>query len=628
VTFIKRTLAGLLLLLLLLALAVFGVIQFVDPNQFKEPIERETAIVTGQVLKIHGPLSWKWFPILGLTAENVELKDAEPFKKTFFATKTANIECAFWSIFSGKILMNLTLKDFTLLLQRNSAGQTSWSNLSNRLSSGQKSSDSALPIVLNSIQIENGEIGLEDSQNNQYYTVNHLNLSASNLYKGLIGIPNAVALNFDIQDQKQDRLELSLQGNWSLKQDPKQIQLKNLQLKLSYPPKRTLLITGETVIQDFDSPTLIGQFATNDIDLKSWLQAFNITYPSNLPASLSVAANFNYHQQYLEITPWTIHLSKQGNLSGNLNLNLDKLSLKTLTLKGDIIGNSLNIGKLNLDQFKANFTAKEGLLVFSPITFQIAQSQQKATLTLDFRGQNPKYAMTEEGQSFELTPILAAFDIPSQLEGKTQIRLNLSAEGSTPETLRRTLSGQANVKISQGKLRGIDLVGLLKSTRNVVHDLLGSLIHKQITNPGNALDQEQSKWNSVSKDAFTPFDTLEVNLPFTNGIANHATVSMIHPEYRLQGDGMINTITETLQYPVSVSLQNNPYPSTDEIGNYLAATPIPVVIQGSLSDPEVRPNLKSYFDSAFQYAQQKLMKQVIDKTIDKAINRLFKIPQD
>lgn len=104
---------------LILLIATVSLVNFVDPNQFKEPIENLAFKQTGYRLTLKGPLSWRAFPLLSLQLDNVLLQDGSPSRAPVGTAKTIKAECSLRSLYSANLHVILTLQDVALMHDSN-----------------------------------------------------------------------------------------------------------------------------------------------------------------------------------------------------------------------------------------------------------------------------------------------------------------------------------------------------------------------------------------------------------------------------------------------------------------------------------------------------------------------------
>jgi len=591
---LKRIFQILATLIIIVVLAVIGIINFVNPNQFKGVIEREVLAKTGFVLTVEGPIQWRWFPMLSLEFNNIAIQNPSPFTGQLLSAKTMHAECKFLPILLGKAAIAINIKEMDLALIRNAKGQTNWESVQKQINQ-QKAQTTQTQIVASA-----NDANKQDSTK-----------------------PSVTAKNTSLD---------------------KSTATKNTEIKKAPSASIPAVTISSIKVQDgtitFKDTSKNSEYALNHVNLLA----------DNLPKALtgtltSLALSFELtsRQQALANiflnTDWALKEEKE-------QLNLQKIALKfklpdgttnvitgntevqgfsgTPTIKGNLSSNALQFGKIKIDTLKAGLSAQEGIFNFAPIDIHIAKSQHKATLKLDTNGNTPKIYLTQEAHNFEINDLLALFDKQGKLSGKTNLSMNLSATGSDLATLQNSLSGQANIAINQGKFHGIDLVTLLKNAQSSIHTLATALTQKLNTNSLSVINTELAKWKMDPKsNAFTPFNVLTATAKINNGmIINNPNLAINHAEYGVNGAGTINLNANTIQYQTTLQLKNNPYPETDKIGTFIFQTPLQVQILGSLDNPKITPDLKSYTNSALSFAQKQLVEKAIDKTVDKALGNV------
>lgn len=550
----KRLLQILTVLALIIIFSMVGIFMFVNPNQFKETLEQQVLARTGRTLSIKGPITWHWSPMLSLKFEDITLENMAPFKGQFFSVKKAFVGLAPESLAIRKPLLNLTFEDVVLNLERNNKGLANWdletSNSTNSTTQDKKSNS----IVLNSIEIKNAKITLQDGIKNNHYTVKDLYLKAEDLAQGFIGISKPFSLGMYVEKWETPYENLSLKGEWAFNQAKNEINFRNI--------------------------------------------VFEITVPEYKVSTFSGSANIR-------------------------NLNASPI------VEGDFLGKKIKYDKIVLDEIKGHILSQEGIITIAPIHIQIAQSHQLGTVKMDFRGKAPKYSLTQEGRDFEIKHLLNLFDIKDKLEGKTNLKIDLSTSGNNMAEWRQNLSGHSNLEIFEGKFYGADLIKLLKTTQTSIHTLVSTLTKKQKFNLGVEADTITQEWNKPSLGVFTPFNTFKTSTVISNGVVKNSDLSISHADYSVTGQGTVNLANEAIQYQAAVLPKNNPYPQNDEIANYLYTNPLSIKIYGTLSNPIIRPDLNTYMNNALIYTQKNLVEKrvkkevnkAIEKTVDKAINK-------
>lgn len=269
--FLKRVFQLLIALIVILAIATIGIVNFVNPNQFKGVIEREVLANTGYTLTVNGPIQWRWYPMLSLEFNNIAIQNLPPFSGQLLSAKTIEAECKLLPVFMGKIALNVRLKGLDLVLTRNTKGQGNWENLKQPKHTTSSTpepttSKSSFAIILSSLMIQEGKIAFNDASKNSQYNLSHVNISLDNLFKGLVGINTPLIVNFELASNNQTISNIFLSTDWALQHEKEQLNLKKIVFKFNQPDGSKNLITGDAEIQGFSKTALIkGNVAGNDL---------------------------------------------------------------------------------------------------------------------------------------------------------------------------------------------------------------------------------------------------------------------------------------------------------------------------------------------------------------------------
>ncbi len=579
-----------------LSVAVALVIHYVDPDEFKTPIQDAVLQRTGYELKLQGPLRWKWYPMLSLEIKKLHLDNQAPFSGTLVSADTLKVDISLWSLLTGRVVLDFNMEGATLVLERNAAGQENWAALrkafENPSNSTPKTAAIPMPsLALNSLNVQNAQLIYHDQQKDQHYRLSHLHLNAHGLVQGLLQGSNPIALGFEIDElNKQPLGTFSLKGYWSLALSPQSFKLQDLKVSLSPASGTSISLNGSLSVEDFSDPRINGHFENVALKNKDGL-------------------------------------SVQGTLKADFTAKP-----ATRTLEADISSDLLKIGAIDFQAIKAHVQANKGLLNIAPLDFKMNGALQHLTLKGRLHSARPQWSLTQSGEAFDLKTILSFVDPKGPLEGKATLGLALSAEGTTLETIERTLSGKMNLQVKQGRINHIDLAALIKKALSSIHDMVAKLSGQPTTalidpNQDATLAATAQTWNMdpLNQAAFTPFDNLSATLNFANGVATNPDLSITQAAYRITGKGTLDLVRHQLDYKASAVLTTSPYPASDEIGTYLFQTPLPIQIQGSLQAPSIRPDLGAYLNSALKYLQKNKVEQLIHETIDKTLGHFLKL---
>ncbi len=204
----KRLLRTLLAAVGILALVMVGAVVYVttffDPDDLKPRLIDVVQEQSGLELTLEGPLSWSFYPRLGVSVEKVEawLPDqAIEEEPAFAAFRRAEVSLAFAPLLRGEIAVDgLTLNGLQLNLERDDQGVGNWEALLDRLVERREMAEGALApasagpspaladagnlsVVLNiaSVQLREADVRFRDHQAGQEFRLEGLSMTGTNV---------------------------------------------------------------------------------------------------------------------------------------------------------------------------------------------------------------------------------------------------------------------------------------------------------------------------------------------------------------------------------------------------------------------------------------------------------------
>lgn len=197
---LQMLLAAIGVLGVVVAAAVVYVTTFLDPEDFKPRLVEVVREQSGLELTLDGPLSWSFYPRLGVSVEQAEgrLPEQSAEDLPFLAFAHAEVSLAFAPLLRGEIAIEgLTLDGMQLRLARDEEGRGNWETLLQRLDEGREGAESALApasagpnresgnlaVALNvaSVQVRNGAATYRDLASGTEWLIEEINLSGTNV---------------------------------------------------------------------------------------------------------------------------------------------------------------------------------------------------------------------------------------------------------------------------------------------------------------------------------------------------------------------------------------------------------------------------------------------------------------
>ena len=167
-------------------------------------------------------------------------------------------------------------------------------------------------------------------------------------------------------------------------------------------------------------------------------------------------------------------------------------------------------------------------------------------------------------KAFDLLKDFADF---KRLEGTGQKQLSLAAAGASQYQMVSTLTGTANLKFTDGVVRGINIRTMIEKVKK---SILGG-------------------WNKSEKKN-TRFSEFSAGFKFANGVAKNDNLKLLAPLLRIAGAGEADLLKKQLDYKVTPKLVS----SLEGQGGKgeLKGLGVPVIIKGPWSKPKIYPDIK------------------------------------
>lgn len=178
-------------LVMLLVLTVAAVTLFVDPNDYKDDIERLVEQQTGREFTLEGDLNLSVFPWLAIEFGPARLSDAPGFgEEPFMALRQARLSVRFWPLLKGAVEVgNVRLEGVAVRLVTDAEGRENWADLADNAgekAAGETANERArqeMPTVAG-LEIRDATVVLEDRRDDSMLSVSEFNLETGRLASG------------------------------------------------------------------------------------------------------------------------------------------------------------------------------------------------------------------------------------------------------------------------------------------------------------------------------------------------------------------------------------------------------------------------------------------------------------
>ncbi len=326
-----KTLSRLLLGLALLAIiAVTILLMSVNTEQNKAAIQAAVFSSTGYELTIAGDMDIAFFPSIGLTLNDVRLKNpASP--QELASTTAALLQVDLRALIGGEILVReLSTDDFHINYYIGSDGASNWDIVppnSNTTPSPNPSQATPAPVAqatasdssnisvsFERLRISNASVDIQDLSQGTRYSVNNLNLVSNNT--NIEGRPFDVDVDFNFLNNGMTKpMTMGFRGDVTANIDAGTVDVQDIAFSLT-----PLLMQGEIHIRDLQSAIAFeGLLRSNDFDIIGLMQTMGLREEdADATSSLlggaarpraSIAMNFTGNELGVEIPSLVVQLA-------------------------------------------------------------------------------------------------------------------------------------------------------------------------------------------------------------------------------------------------------------------------------------------------------------------------------
>lgn len=245
---------------------------------------------------------------------------------------------------------------------------------------------------------------------------------------------------------------------------------------------------------------------------------------------------------------------------------LDLSSLRTIDASIKVDAERLGYGRVFAGPVATTLVISEGVASLDLPESPFYGGRMAANLKADGTGEGASIALKASIAGASAAPLLIDLANFKHLEGALQAQFDIAGAGATTGALKRALQGSANVRFSDGAIRGIDVA-------DVYNNLVGLM----------------SSGFKQNENSATGFTELGASFAIENGVARTEDIKLIGPLVRMSGSGEANLPNDQLNFRldprVVASLEGQGADiATEGIG-------VPVMIEGSFAAPRIYPDL-------------------------------------
>ncbi len=639
-----RVLKIVAIICLVLILVVAGIVAYlsttVDLDQVKQQLSERVEKTTGRELQILGALDLSIFPWLGVEIGETRFGNADGFSGDFASFKRAEARLRLMPLFSKQVEMStLVLDGFELNLQTRKDGVNNWDDLTQAGSdkaaepaekTEEQGAAGALALFLEGIEVSSANISYQDAKAGTSYTLAdfHFNATEVGLEKevpfsldfkvdlsdpqisgdhqlkgtayldpeaGLVKVQDmSYASNLKAKDLPVETIDLDLTANLAFNQKTMRLDVQPFNLKTK--------VTGEEIPNRSAELSVDSVLALDLNTMAAKLKPLTIGIPGGTIQGEFASAQKGEKQQIdfvlqadqidvdrfvAPVPPGVAEKPQTG--SGTSAGAQQNAGLTKLLVNGD-----LKIGKLIKDKLLVTDIAmlikmRDGILDVSPLTAKLYQGMVNNKINVDLRGTDPKIKAQLNVKGFQVGDYLKAAMDKDVIKGAADVNADLSLTAADEATIMRSLNGNAALKVGEGALKGINIPDMIRRAK--------ATLSGQAPPPAS--------------DQTTDFTELSGSANIVNGVVSNNDLSMKSPLLRIGGNGQVDLPQEQVNYLVTAKLVASLTGQGGDDLQDLVGVPIPIRVQGSLTDPGWKLDLRSVLEEKVKSQAKEAVEKVL-----------------
>jgi len=623
----KLILMAVTLVIVLIVVAVV-VPYFIPDNTFKGPILRRVQAMTGYVVTTNGRFQFHIFPVAGVTMKDVTLSnmphnnDMQPV----VTAKSVDVEVSLMPLLGGYVeVRRLVLDEPQIHLHVSKDGIKNWQSSRQATqpavpAAGNAPAQAAKPqpaptsavlprnLLLSDVKLEDGTVTYDDEADNSHWAMKKLNIAltlngiaspftveASSEWNGkniaVKGKLTTLKTFFNHErtgidtDIESDLLSLTSHGfidamAYSGKVGAKSSSLKALQAWLN--PSAKPLETQAKLALDVSSDVSCTAFmcdltnvslTVDKIEAKGSIRttrAQNAAQPPQIDANLTT--------NVLDFNPFLSE--KQANASGVLisdayaetngrwsDKPMDFSVLKAVDGTINIVADGIVMNKITLGRTALRAKLRGGQLDADIADAVMYGGKANVVLNINATGAEPMVEKHVTLSGVQVQPLLKAAADLGRLSGTADMDTTVSSHGKSIKQLVESTSGSGKFTLNNGAIEGVDLVNIIANR------------------PGSGAQK-------------TPINSMNGSFTVAGGVVSNRDLTMVLPTLQVSGAGEINFPAYSINYRLTPQMQ-----TADKSGAAKQGVGVPVLIEGSLDQPSIHPDLKAVAQDALKNPQ-------------------------
>lgn len=216
---------------------------------------------------------------------------------------------------------------------------------------------------------------------------------------------------------------------------------------------------------------------------------------------------------------------------------------------------------LTASQIKTVITTGDHHIIMNPLKAELYSGKLLGQMKVDTQPRPMQLTLQQGLQNVQIQPLLRDLGLTDKLTGTSDISLKLHSEGEYPSLLLQNLSGEGSIAVHDATLKGINLENELERIK----------------------DAAKGKNTVMAGKPETQLGDVTATFKLTKGVVENDDLLAKSNALQIKGKGKANLVTKRLDYTLIASVLKENKPD---------GIPIPLLVKGSFSDPNIRPDMQ------------------------------------
>lgn len=217
---------------------------------------------------------------------------------------------------------------------------------------------------------------------------------------------------------------------------------------------------------------------------------------------------------------------------------MDLSALRDLRANGSVRVGSLKVANIKSSNVRFDLRAAGGKLDIEPLVANLYGGSVAGGLSVAAE-KTPRFAVRQNLTGINIGPLLQDAVGKAQVEGRGNVRLDVTSRGATFDQIKKALDGSARLELRDGAIRGVNIAQAVRNAKAKIGEIRG---------------KEPEQAGTASADEKTDFSEMSASFRIANGVAHNDDLNLKSPLVRVGGAGEINLGAGRLDYLVKATV--------------------------------------------------------------------------